>query len=144
MAAISDLDGDGRDDLLIPAAARNLDATAPAGFELLRGQQGPDVSSGLFEVADPVLSDRSRLQLLATRDLFEVEADRLLFHWEAQGQLALAYKVYRCWPSEYQALPELDASASAVAIQTLKLENEGWERDYDVGEPTEPSFTEPE
>jgi len=59
------------------------------------------------------------------------------------GQLALAYKVYRCWVSEFQALPELDASANAVAIQTLKLEHEGWERDYEVTEPSEPSFTEP-
>jgi phage tail-like protein len=59
------------------------------------------------------------------------------------GQLAIAYKVYRCWVSEFQALPELDANANAVAIQTLKLENEGWERDYDVTEPTEESFTEP-
>ena len=41
------------------------------------------------------------------------------------------------------ALPELDANANAVAIQTLKLENEGWERDYDVAEPSEPSFVEP-
>jgi phage tail-like protein len=60
------------------------------------------------------------------------------------GQLALAYKVFRCWVSEFQAMPELDASANSVAIQTLKLENEGWERDYAVTEPTEPSFTEPE
>ena len=60
------------------------------------------------------------------------------------GQLALRYKVYRCWVSEYQALPDLDANANAVAIQTIKLENEGWERDYEVGEPTEPSFNEPE
>jgi phage tail-like protein len=59
------------------------------------------------------------------------------------GQLALAYKLYRCWPSEYQSLPELDAGANAVAIQTLKLENEGWERDYAVAEPVEPSFVEP-
>ena len=59
------------------------------------------------------------------------------------GQLVLAYKVYRAWVSEYQALPDLDANANAVAIQTLKLENEGWERDYDVAEPAEPSFTEP-
>jgi phage tail-like protein len=59
------------------------------------------------------------------------------------GQLAIAYKVYRCWVSEFQALPDLDANANAVAIQTLKLENEGWERDYDVTEPTEPTFTEP-
>ena len=59
------------------------------------------------------------------------------------GQLVMRYNVYRCWVSEYTAMPELDASANAVAIQSLKLENEGWERDYDVTEPTEPSFTEP-
>ena len=59
------------------------------------------------------------------------------------GQLAIAYKVYRCWVSEYQALPDLDANANAVAIQHIKLENEGWERDYEVTEPTEPSFVEP-
>ena len=59
------------------------------------------------------------------------------------GQKVLAYNVFRCWVSEYQALPDLDANANAVAIQTLKLENEGWERDYDVTEPSEPTFTEP-
>ena len=59
------------------------------------------------------------------------------------GQLAIAYKVYRCWVSEYQSLPDLDANANAVAIQHIKLENEGWERDYDVTEPQEPSFVEP-
>ena len=64
------------------------------------------------------------------------------FYNEA-GQLAISYKVYRCWVSEFQALPDLDANANAVAIQTLKLENEGWERDYAVTEPSEPSFTEP-
>ena len=63
-------------------------------------------------------------------------------HNEA-GQLALAYKIYRCWVSEFQALSDLDGNANAVAIQTLKLENEGWERDLDVVEPTEPRFTEP-
>jgi phage tail-like protein len=56
------------------------------------------------------------------------------------GQLALAYNVHRCWVSEYQALPELDASANAVAIQTLKLVNEGWERDTSATEPTEPTL----
>lgn len=57
------------------------------------------------------------------------------------GQLAVAYKIYRCWVSEFQALPDLDANANAIAIQTLKLENEGWERDYEVAEPSEPSLT---
>jgi phage tail-like protein len=60
------------------------------------------------------------------------------------GQLAIAYKLFRCWPSDYQASADLDANANAVLIQTLKLENEGWERDYDVTEPAEPTFVEPE
>ena len=60
------------------------------------------------------------------------------------GQVAIAYKVYRCWVSEWQAVPDLDANANAVAIQHIKLENEGWERDYEVSEPSEPSFVEPQ
>ncbi len=59
------------------------------------------------------------------------------------GQLAISYRVYRCWVSEFQALPDLDANANAIAIARLKLENEGWERDYDVVEPAEPAFSEP-
>ena len=56
------------------------------------------------------------------------------------GQLVIAYNVFRCWVSEYQALPDLDANANAVAIQTLKLENEGWDRDTAVVEPAEPTL----
>jgi phage tail-like protein len=54
-----------------------------------------------------------------------------------QGKPAKAYKVYRCWVSEYQALPELDANAHVIAIEHLIIQNEGWERDVDVPEPTE-------
>jgi phage tail-like protein len=54
-----------------------------------------------------------------------------------QGRVVLSYNVFRCWVSEFQALPELDASANAVMIQTLQLQNEGWERDTSVTEPTE-------
>jgi phage tail-like protein len=53
------------------------------------------------------------------------------------GQLVLAYQVFRCWVSEYQALPDLDASGSSVAIESIKLENEGWVRDVQVVEPEE-------
>ena len=59
------------------------------------------------------------------------------------GQKVLAYNLFRCWVSDFQALPDLDANANAIAIQTLKLENEGWERDLNVVEPSEPTFTEP-
>ena len=59
------------------------------------------------------------------------------------GQVVQGYRIFRCWVSEFQSLPDLDANANAVAIQHIKLENEGWERDYAVVEPSEPSFTEP-
>ncbi len=75
--------------------------------------------------------------------LKDFRKDLIIEVYNEAGQLALAYKVFRCWVSEYQALPDLDANANAVAIQHIKLENEGWERDYEVGEPAEPSFVEP-
>lgn len=53
------------------------------------------------------------------------------------GVTAIAYKVYRCWVSEYTALPDLNAGENAVAIQSITIENEGWERDTAVAEPQE-------
>ena len=75
--------------------------------------------------------------------LKDFRKDIMIEFYNEAGQLALAYKVFRCWVSEYQALPDLDANANAVAIQHLKLENEGWERDLEVTEPAEPRFTVP-
>jgi phage tail-like protein len=54
-----------------------------------------------------------------------------------QGTVVLSYIVHRSWVSEYIALPELDAHGNAVAIRTIVLQNEGWERDTSVAEPTE-------
>ena len=73
----------------------------------------------------------------AETELKDFRKDVIFEVYNEAGQLALAYKIYRCWVSEYQALPDLDASANAVAIEHIKLENEGWERDHDVPEPTE-------
>jgi phage tail-like protein len=75
--------------------------------------------------------------------LKDFRKDIIIDVFNEAGQKALSYKVYRCWVSEYQAMPGLDANANAISIQTLKLENEGWERDYEVTEPTEGSYTEP-
>jgi len=75
--------------------------------------------------------------------LADFRKDIVIEVYNEAGQLAIAYKVFRCWVSEYQALPDLDANANAVAIQHIKLENEGWERDVEVAEPTEPTFTLP-
>jgi phage tail-like protein len=75
--------------------------------------------------------------------LKDFRKDLILEIYNEAGQLAIAYKVYRCWVSEFQAAPDLDANANAVALQHIKLENEGWERDQEVPEPSEPTFTNP-
>jgi len=72
--------------------------------------------------------------------LKDFRKDVILEVYNETGQVVLAYKIYRCWVSEFQAMPDLDANANAIAIQTLKLENEGWERDLDVVEPSEPTL----
>jgi phage tail-like protein len=76
----------------------------------------------------------------AQSSLADFRKDVLIDMYNEAGQKVLSYKVYRCWVSEYEALPELDASGNAVAIQQIKLENEGWERDEDVVEPSEPTI----
>jgi phage tail-like protein len=75
--------------------------------------------------------------------LADFRKDIIIDLFNEAGQKVVSYLLYRCWVSEYQALPDLDANANAVAIQTLKLENEGWDRDLAVAEPSEPSFLEP-
>ena len=75
--------------------------------------------------------------------LKDFRKDILIEIYNEAGQVALRYKVYRCWVSEYQALPDFDANANAVAIQHIKIECEGWERDQETTEPTEPTFSNP-
>ncbi|WP_233809200.1 phage tail protein [Paraburkholderia sp. HP33-1] len=75
--------------------------------------------------------------------LQDFRKDLIIEVYNEAGQLVISYKLYRCWVSEYQALPDFDANANAVAIQHIKLENEGWERDLSVTEPKEPTFTVP-
>jgi phage tail-like protein len=81
-----------------------------------------------------------RTQEVALKDF---RKDLIIDVFNESGEKVLSYFVYRCWVSEYQALPDLDANANAVAIQHIKLENEGWVRDLTVTEPTEPSYTDP-
>jgi phage tail-like protein len=79
----------------------------------------------------------------AETSLKDFRKDLIIEVYNEAGQLAIAYKVFRAWPSEFQPQADLDGNANAVLIQSIKLENEGWERDTAVAEPSEPSFTEP-
>jgi phage tail-like protein len=73
----------------------------------------------------------------AKQSLKNLRRDIAIALLNEQGQPVYRYKVYRCWVSEYQALPDLDAGANAIAIEHIKLEHEGWERDKSVTEPTQ-------
>ena len=118
-------------------AAEIIDVT-PAGSVSVNGEMVSDGQTQMYQFSTP-----------ATGSFFiDMEAlggnlDSILEVYNEAGQAVLSYRVFRCWVSEYQALPELDANGNAVAIQMLKLENEGWERDLDVTEPEESTFTVP-
>ena len=73
--------------------------------------------------------------------LADFRKDLLIEVYNEAGQNVLTYRIYRCWVSEFQAQADLDANGNAVLIQSLKLENEGWERDIAVQEPAEPTLT---
>ena len=79
----------------------------------------------------------------AELSLADFRKDIIIDLFNEAGQKVISYNVYRCWVSEFQALPELDANANAVAIQHIKLENEGWDRDVAVPEPLEQSYVRP-
>jgi phage tail-like protein len=72
--------------------------------------------------------------------LRDFRKDIVLEIYNEAGRLALAYKIFRCWVSEYQATADLDANANAVLIQHIKLENEGWERDRAIPNPAKPTL----
>ena len=71
--------------------------------------------------------------------LKDFRKDIIIDLFNEAGQLVKRFWVYRCWPSDYMALPDLDAGANAVAIECLTLQNEGWMRDQAVVEPLEPA-----
>jgi phage tail-like protein len=80
-------------------------------------------------------------QLGTEVSLKDFRKDLTIVLYNEAGQPVIAYKVYKAWPSEYQALPDLDANANAVAIEHIKFEHEGWERDTSIVELPEPSLT---
>lgn len=72
-----------------------------------------------------------------TMDLVQYKKDLTLEVMNERGQVALRYFLFGCWVSEFTAMPDLDANANAIAIESLKIEMEGWSRDVDTAEPSE-------
>src|SRR5689334_17083862 len=108
-------------------------------FEAITLERGVTHDKEFEQWANKVWNYRSGLGTEVSLGGFR--KDIIIEVYNEAGQLALAYKVYRCWVSEFQATADLDANANAVVIQHIKLENEGWERDDEVAEPIELNFT---
>ena len=106
-------------------------------FEPITIERGVTYDHDFEEWADKVW--RLGAGLGSEVGLADFRKDVTLEFYNEAGQLALSYKIFRCWPSVYEALPALDANAAGVAIERLTLENEGWERDVAVQEPKEPA-----
>jgi phage tail-like protein len=70
-------------------------------------------------------------------DLAAYKKNLTLEMMNEKGHVVYRYFLYDCWVSEYTAIPELNANANAVAIESLKIELEGWDRDKDTKEPNE-------
>lgn len=75
----------------------------------------------------------------SSMDLANYKKDLTLEMMNEKGHVVLRYFLYDCWVSEFTAVPDLDANANAVAIESLKIELEGWKRDPDTKEPDESS-----
>ena len=120
--------------------------------EVVKQREGGDPSRPLTSPVrakfDPIVLERGvthdpEFERWANRARKDERRDLVIELRNEAGQLVLRYTVFRAWVSEYRALPDLDANANRVAIQSLRLEHEGWARNHDVIEPTEPSFEAP-
>ena len=114
-----------------PATSRKL--PGKTSYEAITLEKGITHDARFEEWANLV----NNFQGDAAMSLLNFRKDVTIDVFNLAGQQIYSYNVFRCWVSEYQALPELDASGNAVMITTIKLENEGWERDLSVTEPTE-------
>ena len=94
----------------------------------------------VWDYSNAQAGPEQRVQEVSLQDF---RKDIVIDVFNEAGQKVLSYQVFRCWPSEYQSISDLDGNANAVAIQHIKLENEGWIRDQSVVEPKEPTYSDP-
>jgi phage tail-like protein len=122
-------------------ARRSPGQTQPGAITLERGlthdAEFEQWANKIWDYTNSTASPGSASQSVSLDD---VRKDIVIELYNETGQKVLAYKVYRCRVSDYHAMPDLEGSGNAVAIQSIKLENEGWEQDTSVSELTEPSF----
>ena len=140
VAGVSELSGLNRD----VAAIKHRTGADLGGTKLSPGQstfspitleRGVTSDVDFLQWANKVWDYKSAVAGEQDVPLKDFRRDLVIELFNEAGQKVIAFNVSRCWVSEFQALPELDGGGNTVAIETLKLENEGWERDQGVTEP---------
>jgi len=116
--------------------APNRAPTGRTKYEPITLQRGITHDTSFEDWAN--LAMKQGAQTASTAATPGVKKDVTIELYNEAGQLVLAYIVHGCWPSEYGALPDLGDDANAIAIEHIKLENEGWERDTSVAQPNQP------
>jgi phage tail-like protein len=111
-------------------------------YEAITLERGCTQDTDFEQWANKVWSLRNSASGLET-SLKDFRKDLVLDVHDESGQKVLSYQIFNCWVSEYQSLPDLDANANAVAIQHIKLENEGWQRDTGLPAPVDSQFDDP-
>jgi phage tail-like protein len=106
-------------------------------------EQGLTVDFEFNQWANRVWDYPNSSQLGSELSLSEFRKDITISLLNEAGQVVMAWNVYKCWVSEYTAMPELDASDNAVAIRSMTLQSEGWFRDSSFKSPDEPTYDEP-
>lgn len=100
-------------------------------YEPITLERGVTQDSTFLEWAD---ATQKLDQGVASNSLANLRKEIRIVLLNEEGQQVQGYIVHRCWVSEFQALPDLDAGASAIALEHIKLENEGWEKDPTISE----------
>ncbi len=117
-----------------PAVVRHREGGDPSTTRKSPGRtkfEAITLERGVTHDADFQKWANSGSRLRADASLKDLQKDVILEAYNEAGQLTSAYRILRCWVSAFQALPDLDANANAIAIEHLKLENEGWKRDFE-------------
>src|SRR3954454_17552788 len=109
-------------------------------YEPVRLSRGITTDTAFEEWANLMWAYPNTQQLGSEMNMAQFRKPMQIELYNQAGVIVLRYNLYNCWPSEYTALPELDSESNAVALATMTIEHEGWDRDTSVTAPAQPGY----
>jgi phage tail-like protein len=109
-------------------------------YEPVRLSRGITTDTAFEDWATLMWTYPNTQQLGSEMDLANFRKPMQIEMYNQAGVLVIRYNLYNCWPSEYSPLPDLDSEANAVALASMTIEHEGWDRDKTVTAPAQPGY----